>query len=118
MEKIKEAVKNFLKGGDNRDAELLEKTLHKNFQNIQDGFFDKKGIYVFSKSEYIDLVINKTFGGSKRSVEFISVEELGNISIVKVALESEFLKFSSSIVCVFENETWKVISNIPKIDTK
>ena len=118
MEKIKTAIEAFVKGGDNNDVSLLESILHPNFQNIQDGYFAEKGIYVFSKSEYIELVRNKTFGGSPRSIHIVSIEKLDNIAITKVELESQYLKFLSTIICVCTDEKWQVISNIPKVEVK
>jgi hypothetical protein len=118
MEKIKSAIENFIKGGDNNDVMLLEKTLHPSFQNIQDGFFDQKGIYIFNKEDYIDLVKTKKFGGNPRSIDFVSIEQMGNIGIAKVALESQYLKFFSMITCVCKNSQWQIIHNTPKIEVK
>lgn len=118
MEQIKITIHSFVKGGDNNDVNLLDEILHPQFQNIQDGFFAKKGIYVFSKAEYIELVRNKTFGGSARTFIFESLEQLGNIAISKVLLESEYLKFASTIICVYEKDKWQVINNTPRIVVK
>jgi len=118
MEQIKTAIEAFVIGGDKNDVTLLENILHTNFQNIQDGYFAEKGIYVFSKSEYIELVGNKTFGGSPRTIHIVSIEKMDNIAIAKVELESQYLKFSSTIICVGIDNKWQVISNIPKVETK
>ena len=118
MEQIKNAIESFVKGGDNNDANLLDKVLHPQFQNIQDGFFAEKGIFTFSKSEYIELVSNKTFGGSSRTIIFESIEQLRNIAIAKVVLESQYLKFISTIICVCVDDNWQVINNTPKIEMK
>lgn len=118
MEKIKTAVEAFVKGGDRNDVELLEIILHPNFQNIQDGFFDETGIYVFSKSEYIELVRSKKFGGNPRSIKYASLEKFANIAIVKVELESEYLKFLSTIICVCIDAKWQVINNTPNIEVR
>lgn len=116
MKQLKTVIEAFIKGGDTSDISLLEKVLHPRFQNIQDGFFDKKGIHIFSKAKYIELINNKTFGGKPRIIDFKSVEKLDNIAIAKVDLESKHLKFHSTIVCVRENGEWQVINNIPKIE--
>lgn len=118
MEQIKTAIEAFVQGGDNNDVTLLENILHPDFQNIQDGYFAEKGIYVFSKSEYIELVGNKTFGGNPRSIHIVSIEKLDNIAIAKVELESQYLKFLSTITCVCVDEKWQVISNIPQVEVK
>lgn len=118
MEHIKKAIEAFVKGGDTNDSNLLDKVVHPQFQNIQDGFFEEKGIYIFSKSEYLELVAKKTFGGSPRAIRYESVEQSGNIAIVKVELESEYLLFSSTIICVRVEDKWEVINNIPIVEVK
>ncbi|MDL5511116.1 nuclear transport factor 2 family protein [Arenibacter sp. M-2] len=116
MEKIKKAIETFVKGGDNNDVAILDQILHPDYQNIQDGHFEQTGIFVFSKEQYIDLVRTKKFGGHPRTIKYEDVHQMGNIAIAKTMLESDQLKFNSTIVCVLENEQWQVISNIPKID--
>jgi len=118
MELIKKAIEDFVRGGDNNDAVLLEKVLHPKFQNIQDGYFAEKGIYVFSKEQYIELVRNKTFGGSPRTIRYERIEQVGNIAFAKVELESVYLKFTSAITCICVDGIWQVISNTPKIEPK
>ncbi|MDN3693685.1 nuclear transport factor 2 family protein [Chryseobacterium tructae] len=118
MEQIKQAIEKFIKGGDNSDTALLEEILHKDYQNIQDGFFDKPGIIVIPKQEYIGLVRDKIFGGKPREITYHSLEQKNNIAYVQVSLESSALLFSSLITCVRENGKWQVITNIPSIETK
>lgn len=38
-DKIKQAITNFVKGGDNSDIELLNKVLHKDFRVTDNGFW-------------------------------------------------------------------------------
>jgi len=116
MEQVKEAVVSFVKGGDNNDASLLEKVLHPYFQNIQDGNFTEEGIFVFTKSQYIELVNKKTFGGTPRTINIRSIEQHGNIAVAEAILESRKLRFRSTIVCVRTDSGWQVINNIPKIE--
>lgn len=118
MNPIHEAIKLFIQGGDNNDTQLLTDVLHPDFQNVQDGLFEENGIFVFTKAQYIDLVETKKFGGNPRNIDFISMEQMGNIAFAKVALESRYLKFISMIICVCENGTWKIINNTPKIEVK
>lgn len=118
MNEIKKTIEDFVRAGDTNDTKLLEAVLHPKYQNIQDGFFKEKGIYVFSKSEYSELVANKTFGGSPRTIQYDSLEQTGNLAVAKVKLESEYLIFSSTLVCVKENDNWMIISNIPVVELK
>ena len=118
ISQIKSVITDFIKGGDDRNIQLLTKVMHPGFQNTQDGFFKEKGIFTFSKPEYIHLIESKQFGGSPRSIEFVSLDDLGNMAVAKVLLESEFLKFTSYIVAVSDGTDWQVINNIPKIEMK
>ncbi|MGU3374810.1 nuclear transport factor 2 family protein [Chryseobacterium sp. M5A1_1a] len=118
MEQIKQAIEKFIKGGDNSDTELLEEILHKDYQNIQDGFFEKQGIFVISKEEYIRLVGDKIFGGKARGITYHSIEQKNNIAYARLSLESSALRFSSLITCVREDDRWQIISNVPSIETK
>jgi hypothetical protein len=96
----------------------LETTLHAGFQNTQDGFFGQKGIYTFLKNEYIHLVASKRFGGSPRTIEFVSIDDLGNMAVAKVLLESEKLRFTSYIVVVYDGNRWWVKDNFPSVSLK
>ncbi|TLX23369.1 nuclear transport factor 2 family protein [Chryseobacterium indologenes] len=118
MEQIKYTIEQFIKGGDHSDTKLLEKILHKDYQNIQDGFFDQPGIFIIPKQEYINLVRDKIFGGKPRQITYHFVEQKNNIAYAKVSLESSALRFSSLITCIYEDGKWLVITNIPSIETK
>jgi len=118
MGTAEKAIEAFVKAGDNRDVAALESILHPGFQNIQDGFFDEKGIYVFSKSDYIELIRTKRFGGSPRSLIINSIEQSDNMAIAHTTLESEYLIFHSLVICIRDNGDWKVINNTPSILVK
>ncbi len=118
MQQIQQAIEKFIKGGDNSDTAILEEILHKDYQNIQDGFFDQPGIFVISKNEYIRLVREKIFGGKPRKITYHFLEHNNNIAYAKVSLESSVLRFSSLITCVQENGKWQVMTNMPSIESK
>lgn len=118
IEAVKNTIREFLKGGDTNDTALLEKVLHADYQNVQDGFFGEPGIFTFSKTEYKHLVETKRFGGSPRTIDFASVEVLGNLATAKVHLESAVLRFISYIVVVHDGGRWQVRNNFPSIVPK
>lgn len=118
MEQVKTAIEAFVKAGDDRDTAVLENILHSGFQNIQDGFFDEDGIFVFTKADYIELIRTEKFGGNPRSIHYRSIKQIGNIAAVQVKLESQYLIFHSLIVCVHDNGHWKIINNTPTIEVK
>ncbi|WP_437397933.1 nuclear transport factor 2 family protein [Flagellimonas lutimaris] len=112
------AVTKFIKGGDESDIKALKHILHDQFRNVQYGFFGKKGVFVISKSEYIDLIEQKTFGGVPRSMDILQIEVLGNIAMTKVKMESTELKFISYISLILDDGEWKVIENFPHVEYK
>lgn len=118
IEAVKNTIRDFLKGGDTNDTALLEKVLHTDYQNVQDGFFGEAGIFTIAKAEYKHLVETKRFGGSPRIVDFVSVEVLGNLAVAKVHLESAVLRFTSYIVAVQDNGQWLIRNNFPSIVPK
>lgn len=113
---ILKVVTEFIKGGDISDTVLLDQVLHPDFRNIQNGFFEKKGLVIFSKSQYLDLIKQKVFGGKPREITIISVDQVGKIAMVKVLLKSSALSFTSFISVIQNEETeWKIIENFPHI---
>lgn len=117
-EQVQKVVADFIKAGDTNDGTLLEQVLHARYQNVQDGFFEKEGIYVFSKDEYKQLVESKRFGGSNRTITYKTVNVYGNLAQAEVQLENTALIFNSTIVLCHEGGGWKVIHNIPRIQKK
>ena len=117
-EEVEKAVRNFIHAGDSNDVNLLDEILHPQFQNIQDGFFEEKGIFIFSKADYKKLVETKRFGGATRTIEFSAIDISGDIAEVKVKMESRFLVFHSTIIVLRADDRWRIIHNIPKIVQK
>lgn len=118
MEQAKTAIEAFVKAGDDRNTAVLENILHSSFQNIQDGFFNEEGIFVFSKTDYIDLIRSEKFGGSPRTIQYNSISRNGNIVTAAVKLESQYLIFHSWIMVVLDNGQWQIINNTPTIELK
>ncbi len=116
---ITTALTDFIKGGDENDIARLDDVLHEKFQNIQYGFFDKKGIYVIDKAGYLQLVKEKIFGGAERTISIQNLDILGNMAMVKVVLERKQLVFHSYIHLVTgDGNTWKVIGNYPHVEAR
>ena len=114
-QEVTQKIQDFIKGGDNSDLELLENTLHKNYRNVQSGFFDKKGLFNFPKEKYKSLIQERTFGGVPRTMEIIQLDIMENIAYAQVKLESSALKFRYLIVLVKDADKWWVIGNYPSI---
>jgi enamine deaminase RidA (YjgF/YER057c/UK114 family) len=112
---VRQTLNDFVKGGDTSDVELLASTLHKNYRNVQSGFFTQKGIFHLDKEEYIGLIKEGTFGGSPRTTEVIHLEVLGDLAYARVRLKSKELQFESLIVLVKEDHKWWLLGNYPSI---
>lgn len=112
------AFTSFIKAADSGDLDGLGDIMHKDFQNIQGGFFDKKGIYVIPKDEYIGYIRSGEFGGKPRTIQIEAVEDMGDVVHIKAILESEYLVFKSFITMVCENDKWQVITNLPSVQVK
>ena len=111
------AVTDFVKGGDERNLQLLEHVLHTDFRNLQSGFFEKKGVFNIDKTAYLSLIERHRFGGVEREMHVISVDSTGNIALVKVQLNRPEIRFVSFITLVRdEHQTWKVVGNYPHIE--
>ncbi len=112
------AVTDFIRGGDNSDTALLNRVLHQDFRNTQNGFFEKEGVVIFSKTDYLKLIEDKVFGGKPRELTIISVDQIGKIAMVKAELKSSALSFISFISLVLDDHNeWKIIENFPHIAT-
>ena len=118
QEQVVGSVTDFIKAGDTNDIALLDRVLHKNFQNVQDGFFEEEGIFVFSKDEYRKLVETRRFGGVARTLDVKRVDVEGNMAHVHVQLKSKFLMFNSLLTLCREGGRWWVLHNMPTIVKK
>lgn len=113
---IVKCVTEFIRAGDHNDVPALDRILHELYQNVQDGFFERQGLFQFSKADYKKLVKEKTFGGVPRSIDIRSIEEFGqHMALVQVRLESSRLIFHSQIVTVREEGDWQILYNFPRI---
>lgn len=116
---IEEAVLNFVKGGDNRDVNLLDKALHNDFRVTNNGFMGKPGITVITREQYLDNIKAGVFGGLPREVSIELIDVIGSIAIVKIRLESSENSFISYNSLVEENDgSWKIVNNLAVVKAK
>ena len=118
-EKIKQALTNFVKGGDNSDTELLDKILHTEFRVTNNGFMGNAGVTIIDKKTYLENIKNGIFGGLPRKMTIESIEDSETIAMVKLRLESSENYFVSynSLVLDTDNE-WKLINNLAVVEAK
>ena len=118
QQEIVSAIKQFISGGDESNLQKLESVLHKEYRNIQYGFFGQSGVFVLDKEKYISLVEEKTFGGVPRDMELLSLNIHGQIAMAKLRLESAQLLFNSFVSLINDGDNWQVIGNFPDVQAK
>jgi len=118
-DRIKQAIIDFVKGGDNRDVELLDNVLHKEFRVTNNGFMGTSGITIIDKNDYIRKIKSGVFGGLPRKMKIEEIDQTGTIASVKLRIESSENDFFSynSLVLDTDNE-WKIINNLAVVKAK
>jgi hypothetical protein len=118
-DKIKQAITDFVKGGDNSDTVLLDKVLHKDFRVTNNGFMGTSGVTIIDKEKYLTNIRDGIFGGLPRTMIIESIDVSETIASVKLRLESAENHFVSynSLVLDTDNE-WKIINNLAVVIQK
>lgn len=118
-EKVKQAITNFVKGGDNSDTDMLDKVLHNDFRVTNNGFMGTSGVAIIDKQKYLSNIRDGIFGGLPRKMTIESIEDSQTIAMVKLRLESSENYFVSynSLVLDIDNE-WKLINNLAVVEAK
>lgn len=119
IEKIEQAITNFVKGGDNSDTIMLDNVLHKDFRVTNNGFMGTPGVTIIDKQKYLSNIKNGIFGGLARKMIIESIDYSETIAMVKLRLESSENYFVSynSLVLEMDNE-WKLINNLAVVEVK
>ena len=118
-DRIRQAIIDFVKGGDNSDVELLDNVLHKEFRVTNNGFMGTSGITIIDKIDYINKIKSGVFGGLQRKMQIEEIDKTGTIASVKLRIESsenDFISYNS-LVLDTDNE-WKIINNLAVVKTK
>jgi len=115
---ITQCISTFIEGGDTNDVKRLDQILHKDYRNIQSGFFSKKGTTILNKTTYIELIRTKTFGGVKRQITYNALKVQGDLAYADVHLESKTMIFHSLITLIKEDKQWYIIGNYPHFTFK
>lgn len=118
-DKIKQAIIDFVKGGDNSDVTLLDKVLHKDFRITNNGFMGTKGITIIDKEKYLSNIKEGVFGGLPREMIIENIDVSATIASVKLRLESSENSFISYNSLVFDTDNeWKIINNLAVVQSK
>ncbi len=83
IEKITEAITNFVKGGDTSNVELLNSVLHHDFRVASNNFMGTPGVVMIDKQTYLSNIKAGIFGGLTRTMTIESINDSGTIAMVK-----------------------------------
>ena len=118
-EKIRQAITDFVKGGDNRDESLLDKVLHSEFRVTNNGFMGTPGVTIIDKAGYLENIRKGVFGGLPRVMQIEQIDESESIAMVKLRLESAANHFVSYNSLVLDTDgEWKLINNLAVVEAK
>ena len=118
-DKIKQAITDFVKGGDNSDIKLLDKVLHKDFRVTNNGFMGTSGVTIIDKNDYLNKIKSGVFGGRPRQMKIEEIDQSGTIASVKIRIEStenDFVSYNSLVLDT--NNEWKIINNLAVVTPK
>src|SRR5690606_14816909 len=118
-DRIRQAILDFVKGGDNTAVELLDNVLHKEFRVTNNGFMGTSGITIIDNNDYMNKIKSGDFGGVPRKMRLQEIDKTGTIASVKLRIESsenDFISYTS-LVLDTDNE-WKIINNLAVVKTK
>lgn len=118
-EGIRQAITDFIKGGDDSDMALLSRVLHPDFRVINNGFMGTPGVTIIDKEKYISNIEAGIFGGLPREMMIESIDASETIAFVKLRLESaenSFVSYNSMVLDA--NNEWKVINNLAVVKVK
>lgn len=117
--KIKQAITDFVKGGDNSDTILLDKVLHNDFRVTNNGFMGTSGVTVIDKGKYLENIRDGIFGGLPRIMTIENIDINETIALVKLRLESSENHFVSYNSLVLDTDKeWKIINNLAVVEAK
>ncbi|MHA7058435.1 nuclear transport factor 2 family protein [Aquimarina sp. M1] len=118
-DKIKQAITDFVKGGDDSNADLLEKVLHKEFRVVNNGFMGTAGVTIIEKDEYLNKIKTGVFGGLPRQMEILKLDISEKIASVKLRIESsenDFISYNGLVLDI--DGQWKIINNLAIVTAK
>ncbi|HMC01546.1 MAG TPA: nuclear transport factor 2 family protein [Flavobacteriaceae bacterium] len=118
-DRIKQAIIDFVKGGDNSDVELLDNVLHKEFRVTNNGFMGTSGITIIDKNDYLNKIKSGVFGGLPRKMKIEEIDQSGIIASVKLRIESsenDFISYNSLVLDT--DNKWKIINNLAVVKAK
>ncbi len=113
---IEQTIIAFVEAADHNDATSLDQQLDDHFRIIMNRLFGSKEVSIMPKSDYLQKIKSKEFGGDTRTITIHSIVVNGTIANVNLTLKGKEMTFTSLLTLLKNNEgKWLIISDAPMI---
>lgn len=114
-ELIEDAIKRFMRGGDESDAPALQAVLHEQFRVVvNQGVLGGENLRTVDKATYLNMISAKKWGGVPRTVNIVSISIANTIAAAEVKTSSVRSDITSFLHLVKEKDgQWLVVSDTP-----
>jgi len=116
---VKTTLTEFLAAGDDQDADRLAVVLDPTYRIMINQFMGGDGVTVIDRASYLGMIEQKKLGGTPRSVEWKSIEVVGNLAHVRALLASTEMSFDSQFILAKDKAgSWRLVSDAPFVTMK
>ncbi len=113
---IESVVLSYVKAGDERDINVLKKSLHVNYRALANRVFESEELQVLSRETYLSLIEKGTIGGDSRRVDIHSIDISGNNAMVKATFTGNDHIFHTYMLLVRDtDDQWSIVSDLPEV---
>ncbi len=112
---IEDAIKRFMRGGDESDTTLLASVLHPQFRVVvNQGVLGMETLRIINRPAYFQQIAAKVWGGLPRSVSIVSVSIANTVAAAEVKTSSVRSDITSFLHLVKGKDgNWTIIGDTP-----
>lgn len=104
-------VEAFREAGDARDTSRLEQILHASFRLYAFMGEASEGV-TMDKKAYLGAMTAGKLGGSKRSLDVVSLEVRGNTAVARIRMRSSLMRFDTYMQWIFIGGRWQLLNDL------
>lgn len=110
---IEDAIKRFMRGGDETDLATLQAVLHDQFRVVvNQGVLGGDALRTVDKATYLSMISAKKWGGVPRTVNIVSVSVAGTVASAEVRTSSVRSDMTSFLHLVKEKDgQWWIVGD-------
>jgi hypothetical protein len=112
---IEDAIKRFMRGGDESDTALLKGVLHPQFRVIvNQGVLGMEALRIIERPAYFQQIAAKKWGGVPRTVDIVSISVAHSVAAAEVKTSSVRSDITSFLHLVkSKDDQWTIIGDTP-----